>query len=81
MWRVHNDAPGWRRSPCCGADNERIRRFRFNLLSTYGLMKNRSEEWVMSLLRGMLAAGWVEPAREWRARAVHHARGRRGHAW
>ncbi|MFO0661717.1 MAG: ATP-dependent DNA helicase RecQ [Polyangiaceae bacterium] len=43
-----------------GADNERIRRFRFNLLSTYGLLKDRSEDWVMALLRAMLAAGWID---------------------
>jgi ATP-dependent DNA helicase RecQ len=43
-----------------GADNDRTRRFGFTSLSTFGLLRDRPEPWVLGLLRGLLAAGWVD---------------------
>jgi ATP-dependent DNA helicase RecQ len=43
-----------------GAETERTRRFRFNELSTFGLMRGRSHQWIVSLLRALLAAGWID---------------------
>jgi ATP-dependent DNA helicase RecQ len=43
-----------------GADDERTRRFGFTELSTFGLMRDRSQAWVLDLLRGLIAAGWVD---------------------
>jgi ATP-dependent DNA helicase RecQ len=43
-----------------GVDNARTARFGFTRLSTFGLLKTRSHDWVLSLLRAMLAAGWVD---------------------
>jgi ATP-dependent DNA helicase RecQ len=43
-----------------GVDDERTRRFGFTTLSTFGLLRDRSTPWVLDLLRGLLAAGWVD---------------------
>jgi ATP-dependent DNA helicase RecQ len=43
-----------------GADNERTRRFGFVGLSTFGLLKDHPADWVLALLRALLAAGWVD---------------------
>jgi ATP-dependent DNA helicase RecQ len=43
-----------------GIDGERTRRFGFTELSTFGLLRDRSATWVMDLLRGLLAAGWID---------------------
>ncbi len=43
-----------------GADTARTQRFGFTRLSTYGLLRDHSQEWVVALMRGLLAAGWVD---------------------
>ena len=43
-----------------GVDDERTRRFGFTELSTFGLLREKKQEWVMDLLRGLLAAGWID---------------------
>lgn len=43
-----------------GVDDERTRRFGFTALSTFGLLRDRSQPWVMDLMRGLLAAGWID---------------------
>jgi ATP-dependent DNA helicase RecQ len=43
-----------------GVDDERTRRFGFTALSTFGLLRDRNQAWVLDLLRGLLAAGWVD---------------------
>jgi ATP-dependent DNA helicase RecQ len=43
-----------------GIDDERTRRFGFTELSTFGLLRGRTQRWVMHLLRGLLAAGWID---------------------
>jgi|LNFM01.1.fsa_nt_gb ATP-dependent DNA helicase RecQ len=43
-----------------GVDNAKTQRFGFTRLSTFGLMKDRSQDWVLALLRGLLAAGWID---------------------
>src|ERR1019366_1236438 len=43
-----------------GVDDERTRRFGFTQLSTFGLLRDRSPIWVMDLMRGLLAAGWID---------------------
>jgi ATP-dependent DNA helicase RecQ len=43
-----------------GQKNERLRRFGFDELSTFGLLADRSQAWVMAVLRGLLAAGWID---------------------
>jgi ATP-dependent DNA helicase RecQ len=43
-----------------GVDGEKTRRFGFTELSTFGLLRERSQEWVMDLLRALLAAGWID---------------------
>jgi ATP-dependent DNA helicase RecQ len=43
-----------------GVDDERSRRFGFTQLSTFGLLRGRSRAWVLDLLRGLLAAGWID---------------------
>jgi ATP-dependent DNA helicase RecQ len=44
----------------CGADGERTRKFGFTELSTFGLLKTQDREWVVALLRALLAAGWID---------------------
>jgi len=43
-----------------GVDSERTRRFGFTSLTTFGLLRERSEEWVVALLRSFVAAGWID---------------------
>jgi ATP-dependent DNA helicase RecQ len=43
-----------------GVDGERTRRFGFTELSTFGLLRERSPGWVADLMRGLLAAGWID---------------------
>jgi ATP-dependent DNA helicase RecQ len=43
-----------------GVDGEKTRKFRFTELSTFGLLRDRSHAWVTGLLRGLLAAGWID---------------------
>jgi ATP-dependent DNA helicase RecQ len=43
-----------------GVDDERTRRFGFTELSTFGLLRGRPPGWVLDLLRGLLAAGWID---------------------
>jgi ATP-dependent DNA helicase RecQ len=43
-----------------GVDDERTRRFGFTELSTFGLLRDRTPRWVMDVLRGLLAAGWID---------------------
>jgi ATP-dependent DNA helicase RecQ len=43
-----------------GVDNERMRRFGFADLTTFGLLRDRSPEWIVALLRALVAAGWID---------------------
>lgn len=43
-----------------GVDSERTRRFGFTALSTFGLLKEHSGEWIVAVLRALLAAGWID---------------------
>ncbi len=43
-----------------GIDNEKTSRFGFTKLSTFGLLRERSQDWVLALLRALLAAGWID---------------------
>jgi ATP-dependent DNA helicase RecQ len=43
-----------------GVNNAKTERFGFTRLSTFGLLKDRSQDWVLALLRGLLAAGWID---------------------
>jgi ATP-dependent DNA helicase RecQ len=43
-----------------GVDSERTRKFGFTGLSTFGLLRERSGEWIVALLRALLAAGWID---------------------
>ena len=43
-----------------GVDSERTRKFGFTGLSTFGLLSDRSPEWILALLRSLLAAGWID---------------------
>ncbi len=43
-----------------GVDGERTRRFGFTELTTFGLLRDRSPGWVGDLMRGLLAAGWID---------------------
>lgn len=43
-----------------GVETERTRRFGFAGLSTFGLLRGRSQAWVMDVMRGLLAAGWID---------------------
>jgi ATP-dependent DNA helicase RecQ len=44
----------------CGVRSERTQRFGFTALSTFGLLKDHSPAWVTTLLRGLMAAGWID---------------------
>ena len=56
-----------------GVDGERTRRFGFTELSTFGLLRERSPAWVADLLRGLLAAGWIESDADRPSGAAAHA--------
>ena len=43
-----------------GTETERTRKFHFTELSTFGLLRDRSHEWIVALLRALLAAGYVD---------------------
>ncbi len=43
-----------------GTSTARTQRFGFDDLSTFGLFRGRSQAWVTTLLRGLLAAGWID---------------------
>jgi ATP-dependent DNA helicase RecQ len=43
-----------------GVDDERTRRFGFTALSTFGLLRGKDEDWVLAVLRALLAAGWID---------------------
>ncbi len=43
-----------------GEATDRVSRFGFDQLSTYGIMKHRSQTWLVALLRALLAAGWID---------------------
>ncbi len=43
-----------------GVDSEKTRKFGFTRLTTFGLLSERSPEWILALLRGLLAAGWID---------------------
>ncbi len=43
-----------------GDDGERIRKFGFHQLSTFGLLADHDREWIVALLRALLAAGWID---------------------
>jgi ATP-dependent DNA helicase RecQ len=43
-----------------GVDSEKTRRFGFTSLSTFGLLQGHSGEWLLALMRAMLAAGWID---------------------
>ncbi|GAC1549652.1 MAG: DNA helicase RecQ [Polyangiales bacterium] len=43
-----------------GESSERVERFGFDALSTYGVLRDKAQPWVLSLLRALLAAGWID---------------------
>ena len=43
-----------------GTENEKTRRFGFTQLTTFGLFRDRSHEWIVALLRALLTAGWID---------------------
>lgn len=43
-----------------GVRNAKTERLGFTQLSTFGLLEGRSQPWVIALLRGLLAAGWID---------------------
>ena len=43
-----------------GTDSEKTRRFGFTSLSTFGLLKEHSADWIVAVLRALLAAGWID---------------------
>ena len=43
-----------------GAETEKTDRFGFTKLSTFGLLRDRSQDWILALLRALLAAGWID---------------------
>lgn len=43
-----------------GVENEKTERFGFTKLSTFGLFRDRSLEWILALLRAVLTAGWID---------------------
>ncbi len=43
-----------------GVTSERTTRFGFSSLSTFGLLRERPVPWITSLLRALLAAGWID---------------------
>jgi ATP-dependent DNA helicase RecQ len=43
-----------------GVETDKTERFGFTKLSTFGLLRDRSHEWILALLRALLAAGWID---------------------
>lgn len=43
-----------------GVDSEKTRKFGFTNLTTFALLSDRSPEWILALLRALLAAGWID---------------------
>jgi len=43
-----------------GADDERLRRSGLDRTPTFGLMRDRGDDWIGRLVRRLVAAGWVE---------------------
>ncbi|MBX3233212.1 MAG: ATP-dependent DNA helicase RecQ [Labilithrix sp.] len=43
-----------------GATTAKTENMGFTKLSTFGLMKDRSHEWIVAFLRSLLAAGWID---------------------
>src|SRR4029077_16727147 len=43
-----------------GVDSERTRRLGLHRLATFGLLSRHPHDWVLALLRGLLAAGWID---------------------
>jgi ATP-dependent DNA helicase RecQ len=43
-----------------GDASSKTERFGFTTLSTFGLLRDRPPEWIVALLRGLLAAGWID---------------------
>ena len=43
-----------------GVDADNTRKFGFTRLSTFGILRDRPRDWVVALLRAMLAAGWID---------------------
>ncbi len=43
-----------------GDDGERARRFGFHQLTTFGLLASHDRDWIVALLRALLAAGWID---------------------
>jgi ATP-dependent DNA helicase RecQ len=43
-----------------GVTSEKMQRFGFDELSTFGLLRGRSPDFVLALLRALLAAGWID---------------------
>ncbi|MGZ3455603.1 MAG: RecQ family ATP-dependent DNA helicase [Polyangiales bacterium] len=43
-----------------GEQTDRVERFGFDQLTTYGLLKHRPQSWIVALLRALLAAGWID---------------------
>jgi ATP-dependent DNA helicase RecQ len=43
-----------------GDDGERTRRFGFRELSTFAILSAHDRDWIVALLRALLAAGWID---------------------
>lgn len=43
-----------------GERSDRVERFGFDGLSTFGILSHRSQAWLVALLRALLAAGWID---------------------
>ena len=43
-----------------GSTTEKTERFGFTSLSTFGLLRDHSQEWILAFLRVLLAAGWID---------------------
>lgn len=43
-----------------GTNSEKTRKFGFTELSTFGLLSDHDQPWIVALLRALLAAGWID---------------------
>jgi ATP-dependent DNA helicase RecQ len=43
-----------------GERTDKVERFGFDSLSTFGILPGKSQTWIVSLLRALLAAGWID---------------------